>query len=471
MVKPVIRNLSASSAGIINNITASEAALAGAPLAKNTVDSIKMVGEWICATQQRQNAFLSALCNKIVKTVIETRAYTNPWKWAKRGSLEVGDSLELIFTSLVKAENVLEEGQSVNDKLADLFRTRTPNVLASYMSTNFAKKYSTTIDEETLSYAFSNTDGLLKLVGDITAALYTSFELDEFLMLKFVVYRCAIDGKIKAYGISALSSEANCKAAVEKIRSISNEMTFMKSKYNMAKVLTHTPKEAQKVIVDCDTEAKLGVQVLASAFNKSEVEYGERILVDSFGDDELERLHDLLGLGENESVFTSDEINLINTIKLIILDKDWLLMYDRLVRMTEQYTPNDLKTTLFLHHAALFAASPFRGAALLTTSTPAVTSIALTPATGTASVYAGGNIACTATVTATFENQDVVWSIVGTEGTDYKKGTYIGMDGVLHLAATENAENITVKCTSVADATVYATTVIANGSYVSGGGT
>lgn len=471
MIKPVIRNLTATSAGIINNITAEGGALAGAPLAKNTVESIRMAGEWICATQQRQNAFLSTLCNKIIKTVIETRAYTNPWKWAKKGSLELGDSIELVFTGLVKAENVLEEGQSVNDKLADLFRTRKPDVLSSYMATNFSKKYVTSVDEEALSYAFSTTDGLLKLVGDIVAALYTSFEYDEYVMLKYCIRRAALDGRVYAVKINDLNSEANCKAAVESIRTLSNDMTFMKSKYNRARVLTFCPKDNQKVFVSPSVESKISVQVLASAFNRSDADYGERILIDDFDDDELERLHDLLGLGENEAAFTDDEIALLNTIKMIIVDKEWLLMYDRLVKMTEQYTPNDLKMTYFLFHTALFGLSPFRDAALLTTSTPGVTSITLTPATGTATVYAGGNIACTATVAATFANQDVVWSIVGTEGTDYKKGTHIGMDGVLYLAATEDAQNITVKCTSVADATVYATTVIANGSYVSGGET
>ena len=73
--KPVVRNLNATSVGIINWVLAEEDGyLAGAPLVENTEQSIKQVGEFINAYQGRQNQFLSALVNRIGLVIISSKA-------------------------------------------------------------------------------------------------------------------------------------------------------------------------------------------------------------------------------------------------------------------------------------------------------------------------------------------------------------------------------------------------------------
>lgn len=462
-IKPTLRNINASSAGVINWAVAEESGyLAGCPLADNTIESIKAVGEFINATQQRQNSFLSSLVNRIALVIISTKAYSNPWSFAKRGRLEAGDSLEEIYVNLAKVEKY-KPSNATNAFLADLFGKRKPDVLASYSATNFLEKYPVTVSAEQLSYAFTSMDGVNNLIEYITQSLYSAFEYDEFLVLKFVLYRAILDGKVKAINISALNSEANCKAAIEKIRSLSNNMTFLKQEYNYAKVYQHCPKADQKVIIDADAEAALGVQVLAYAFNKSEAEYGDRILLDGFGTTERDRLDMIFDLDveHGEHCFTSDEITAIGTIKLVIMDKDWFILYDRLVTMTEQYMPNTLEWNYFLHHQALFSWSPFKNICVLYTGNAgAVSAISVTPSTADAAV--GTSLAFTASVTATgFVDQSVVWSVVGA---DSGKGTKIGQDGILHIGAEETATSgsgtLTVKATSVADATVYGTATV-----------
>lgn len=461
--KPVLRNLNASSVGIINWVLAEEQGyLAGAPLASNTVDSIKMVGEYINATQQRQNQFLGALVNRIALVIVSTKAYKNPWSFTKRGTIEAGESLEEIYVNLAKVEQ-FDPGTTTNNLLADLFGKRKPDVQAAFHQMNYQKKYPVTVSQDQLTTAFTSMEGVANLIEYIVQSLYTAFEYDEFLMLKYMLYRLALDGKIKATTISALSSEANCKAAVKAVKAVSNEMTFLKTGYNMAGVYTHTPKEDQMVIIDTDVDANLDVEVLASAFNIDKVKFeGQRVLVDSFGDAEIARLDELLDIDTSggEHCFSSGELTAIATIKMIIIDRDFLMEYDKLVKMTEMPIPNTLEWQYFLHHWAIFSASPFKNAALFTTASSAVTSVTVAPATADAAV--GTSLAFTATVATTgFINSDVVWSVVNA---DTGKGTKIGNDGVLHIGAEETATGgsgaLTVKATSKADGSVYGTATV-----------
>lgn len=454
--KPTVRNLNATSVGIINWVLAEESGyLAGAPLANDTVQSIKQVGEFINAYQPRQNQFLSALVNRIALVIIASKAYKNPWSFTKRGTIDAGETIEEIYVNLAKVET-FDPGNTTNALLADLFGKRKPSVCVAFHQMNYQKKYPVTVSQDQLVTAFTSMEGVANLIEYIVQSLYTAFEYDEFLMLKYMLYRLALDGKIKATTIAALNSEANAKAAVKAVKSISNEMTFMKTKYNMAGVYTHTPKEEQMVIIDTDVDATLDVEVLASAFNIDKVKFeGQRILVDSFGDEEIARLDDLLEIEEGSHCFTADELTAIGTIKMIIIDRDFLMEYDKLVKMTEMPLPNTLEWQYFLHHWAVFSASPFKNAALLTTASSAISSVTVSPATADAAV--GTSLAFTATVAATgFIDSTVAWTVTGAA----KAGTKIGRDGILTIAADETAQSLTVKATSVADATKYGTATV-----------
>lgn len=461
--RPVVKNLNATSVGIINWVLAEESGyLAGAPLAKDTVQSIRQVGEFINSYQPRQNQFLSALVNRIALVIIASKAYKNPWSFTKRGTIDAGETIEEIYVNLAKVEQ-FDPGNTTNALLADLFGKRKPDVQAAFHQMNYQKKYPVTVSQDQLVTAFTSMEGVANLIEYIVQSLYTAFEYDEFLMLKYMLYRLALDGKIKATSIPALSSEANCKTAVKAVKSTSNEMTFMKTKFNMAGVYTHTPKEDQMVIIDTDVDAALDVEVLASAFNIDKVKFeGQRILVDSFGDAEIARLDDLLDIdttGGNHC-FSSDELTAIGTVKMIIIDREFLMEYDKLVKMTEMPLPNTLEWQYFLHHWAVFSASPFKNAALFTTASSDVTGITVTPSTADAAV--GTSLAFTATVAKTgFISDEVVWTVVNA---DAGKGTKIDQNGVLTIGAEETATAgsgaLTVKATSKVKSSVYGTATV-----------
>lgn len=455
-VRPVVKNLNATSVGILNWVLADQSGyLAGAPAVQDTVQSIKQVGEFINAYQPRQNQFLSALVNRIGLVIVSSKSYSNPWQWIKRGTLEYGESLEEIYVNLAKVEN-FQPGGSTNELLADLFGRRLPDVQAAFHQMNFQKKYPVTVSEEQLRTAFTSMDGVNNLIEYIIQSLYTAFEYDELCVYQYMLGRLALDGKIKAFTINAVTDKASAEEAVIELKNVSDEMEFLKTDYNMAGVYTHTPKEDQYVIKSISVNNRLSVQVLAPAFNMGEVEFaGHQVLLDTYDDAKLARMAELLGDDDEFVAFTSDEVAELNKIKMFLIDREFLMQYDKLVKMSEQQVPNNLSWQYFLHHWAIFSASPFKNAAVFTTASSNITGITVSPDSATA--YPGSTLSLTATVAGTgLYNSDVTWKLTGAN----KSGTKVSRDGVVTIAADETSDTLLVTVTSVAKPTVYGTAAI-----------
>ena len=103
-IRPEIQSLDATSPQILNavrnDIGGTYADMV--PLADNSTASIRAIGEIINTYQPLQNAFLSALVNRIGRVIITSRLYENPWAMFKKGLLEYGETIEEIFVNLAK---------------------------------------------------------------------------------------------------------------------------------------------------------------------------------------------------------------------------------------------------------------------------------------------------------------------------------------------------------------------------------
>lgn len=456
-IPKTVTNMRPRSVGVINSVL-QELEGVGAPQAKDTLESIKSIGNYINSFQPRYNQFWSTLVNRIILSIIASKMYENPWKIFKKGLLDAsGETIEEIFNRLpdVKEYN---NGDNTNSVLAALFGKNADAPLVAYHEINFTKYYDTSIDRKMAAMAFNTIDGLENVIQDKIRQLYAAMSYDEYWMMRFTLAQAALDGKITPIQISdPESSEANAKAAVKKIRALSNNMTFKSDQYTMAGVLTETNKEDQVVICDTDVDATLGVDVLAVCFNKSEVDYSNsRILCDKFTSGCVERLNQLLNIPEGSTCLSADDITALNTIKLYVVDKDFLMIYDKLIEMTEQYNPLNFQIKYFLHHWASFSASPFKQAAMLTTTASAVSAVSVTPSTPDAAV--GTSLAFTAAVTKTgFVSDAVIWTVTGGAA---GKGTKISSDGILTIGAGETASTLTVKATSAVNSSVYGTATV-----------
>lgn len=451
---PKQTNLKATAADVVNSIAA-EAGLTNVPTVVNEGDtlsdgtkatrtmaltSLRAAGNAITGFQPTSNAFLSALVNRIGLVLINSKLYSNPWAMFKRGMLEYGESIEELFVNIVSAQNFDPETAE-----NEVFKRKLPDVRSAFHTMNFQKHYDTTVTRAQLAQAFLSFQGISDLITRITEALYTSANYDEFLVMKYLIAYSAVYGGFYPVGISAVTPE-NSNAIVTTLKTMSDNLTFLKSDYNLAGVHTHSPKTSQVFIMSTAFANLVDVETLALAFNIDKVELMGRIVkVDSFGFDDSEkaRLDELLGKNPGY-VDLSGSMDKLKALPCVCVDESFFMIFDNFQEMTDQWNGLGLYWNYFLHTWKTFSTSPFANALLFTTETPNVTSVTVTPDTATAS--AGASLAFTADVVVTgFASAQVVWSISGNTSSN----TRIDGQGRLKLAADEKGATITVTATSV----------------------
>lgn len=450
--KPTVQKLNANSVDIVNAVRASAtpAYQSAVPLANGTIESIREIGKIINSYQPFQNEFLKALVNRIGMVLVTSKMYDNPWARFKRGMMEYGETVEEIFVNIASPHTF---DPAVAEK--EVFKREIPDVRATFHYMNYQKFYKTTISQEQLKQAFLGWDGVTDLIGRIVDSLYTSANYDEFLVMKYLIAKNAIEGNLYPVNIPAVGA-ANAKTIVSDIKGISNNLEFMSSSYNAANVFTYSNKGRQILILNAAFDAVIDVEVLASAFNMDKAEFmGQRVLVDDFSNFDNVRLTELLGDNPNFSAFTTAEITLLKSIPAVLVDEDWFMIFDNLIEFTENYNGEGLYWNYWLHTWKIFSTSPFANAILFTTGTPAVTAVAVTPATAT--MAKGSSMTFKATVTATgLASQAVTWEITGATSST----TTINGNGMLSIGTDEESDSIVVTATSVYTPTVSGTATV-----------
>lgn len=405
--RPNATNLTATSVDILNAIrnSASSNYRDYIPPASDTLDSIREIGSIMMNYPVLQNEFLNALVNRIGRVIISSKSYTNPWAVFKRGLLEFGETVEEVFVNIAKPfEYDAEVAES------EIFKREIPDVRAAFHVLNYQKFYKTTVQQEQLRQAFLSWDGITDLITKIIDSMYTAANYDEFQVMKYMVAKQIISGQL--YPVSIASITANtAKSATSKIKGISNNFEFMTNKYNRAGVHTHTAKEDQYLIMNADIDALIDVEVLAAAFNMSKAEFmGHRVLVDGFGELDMDRLDLLFKETESYVKFSDDELAALNEIPCVIVDKVWFMILDNMFNFTEQYNGQGLYWNYFYHVWKTFSVSPFANSAVFVPGTPSVISVTIAPTAVTASAGQTVNLSATV-VTQYFAPQTLDWSV------------------------------------------------------------
>lgn len=420
------------------------------PTATSTTESIRNIGSIIMQYQPLQNAFLSTLVNRIGRVIITSKLYENPWKNFKKGMLEYGETIEEIFVNIAKPHQ-FDPAVAENE----MYKREKPDVSTAFHSMNYQKFYKTTISQDQLRQAFLSWSGITDLVGRIIDSLYTGASYDEFLVMKYMLARLALDGKITSVTIPAVNA-TNAKSIVSTIKAVSNKLEYLSNKYNMMGVSTLSKKDEQNIVLTSDFDATIDVEVLASAFNMDKAQFmGKRIGVDSFSEIDTDRLAILFKDDPSYTPLTSDELTLLSAVPSMILDDNFFMIFDNFQNMTEKYNAEGLYWNYWFHKWNTFSASPFANAVLFTTTQPAINSIAVSPSTAT--VAKGATLQLSATLTTTgIVNKEVEWTITGESAL---KST-ISPTGLLTVSATETNTEIDVIATSKFDNTKFATATI-----------
>ena len=449
--KPKIVTLTNSCVDILNVIrnNASVNYQNYVPHATADADSIREIGAVIMDNPQLQNEFLSALVNRIGRVLITSKMYDNPWSMFKKGMLEFGETIEEIFVNIAQPfqfdPNVAE---------SNLFKREIPDVRSAFHIMNYQKYYKTTIQNDQLRQAFLSWQGITDLIAKIVDAMYTGANYDEFQTMKYMLAKHILNGLMNPVTIPAINT-ANMNSIVSTIKGVSNKFTFLNSKNNLAGVMNHTPKQEQYLLVNSQFDATMNVEVLASAFNMDKAEFdGHHVLVDSFGDLDIERLNILFADDPTYTEIGQTELEALDAIPCVLVDSDWFMIFDNYQNFTEQYNGEGLYWNYWYHVWKTFSVSPFSNNAVFVAGTPAVKTVTVTPSEAT--VSAGGQIQLSVTVdTDNYAPQSVIWSIA----TGGDKAS-ISSTGMLKINSNAGTGSITVKATSTFDSTKTDTATI-----------
>lgn len=419
------------------------------PIATDGADSIKAIGSIIMDSPNLQNEFVSALINRIGRVIINSKMYSNPWSRFKKGYLEFGETVEEIFVEIAKP---FQYDPATAE--SEIFKREKPDYRSAFHVMNYQKFYKVTISQAQLKTAFLSYAGMSDLISKTIETLYTAANYDEFLTMKYLLARHILDGHFAPVAISDWTTSANMKSVISTIKSTSNQLEFMNTKYNVAGVHQHTPKREQYLILNANFDAVMDVEVLASAFNMSKAEFmGNRVLIDGFDKLDIARLKELFKDDPTFVEFDSTDLATLAAVPCVLVDKDYFMIFDNLNEFTEQRNGEGLYWNYWYHQWKTFSVSPFSNAVIFTSTASAVTSVTVSPDAATLPI--GGSLQLTATVAGTgFVDKSVTWSSADSDSVS------VSPTGMVTVLDGDDEDTVVITATSTADSTKTDTATI-----------
>ena len=327
-----------------------------------------------------KNAFINTLTNKVAKSVIFSKIYSNPLKKLKKGKVEYGESIEELFVQMAMAKNFGENWESSGTPEGDLIRKLKPKVTALYCTVNFDKKYKTTVIDKQLRKAFVNEYGLSNLVMQIVSSITSQAEYQEFLATKGVMLNLVAECKNKSLDAEhKTESDASlpigtvvkqtpyirqvtsAKDLVQAIREEVGNMKFPSTKYNLAKELNWVNPQDLVLMTTPSVSADIDVNVLASAFNVSSTDVTTRtILVDEMPKGIFKSTSALVDKAPYDlSSGNSISCDTTKNVKAILFDKDLLQIWDTYQATGTFYNAEGNYTNHFANREGIFAVCSF----------------------------------------------------------------------------------------------------------------
>ena len=428
------------------------------PVADGTKASLQSIGQVFMTYPDILNEYLTALWNKVGAARMRYREYTNPLSAAfRKGELGLGEFVEEIFVGLCQAHQF-------NPELAEttVFQREIPDVKAAYHKLSLQVYYKQTIQENELEMAFTSWDNVDRLTELIVARMYNAGEYDEYQAILQLIAQNILDGTIR---VVSLPQSMGSSDVTKVILSASDDFTLMSKNFNYAGGHTFTPKEDQFLLGSSGFWASQNVDVYAVSFNMDKVEFmGHRILINALGDIDTERLNALFGGQPGYEEIGSSDLEELNKIVAVLLDREWVQLYTKLRRtVTDPYNGDGLYFSYKYHMWDVLASSPFSNAIVFSSAgEPTVTALTVTPSEVTMPKGVATSFVITANVTTTgFASKAVTWEI--TSGTDGVDATITPLgDGKcqVNLLSTATAAEVIVTCTSTVNSARSATCAI-----------
>lgn len=361
-----VSTLNASTIDILNTIRANASAeyQGSVPVVTKATD-IPKVGEVLYGYPALANQFLSALVNRIALVRVKSAVFNNAYSQLKKGYLEFGETVEEVFVNICKAREFSAEKAESRELKRSL-----PDVRTAFHTMNYRVQYPITIQDEDLRMAFLSAEGVTDLIARIVDSVFTAAEYDEYLLFKYLLIKAISHGKIFPKAFDA----ADMKNAAKAFRSMSNQLTFMNTKYNDSGVHTTTPREDQFIFMDSEFNASYDVDVLAAAFNMDRATFtGQLMLIDDWTTFDNDRFSDIIAGSDMIEPVTTEELALMANVKAVICDREWFQVYDNQSKMTEKYVASGEYWNYFYNVWKTVSSSPFSNAVVFVDDAVSVT--------------------------------------------------------------------------------------------------
>ena len=412
-----------------------------------STNGLHTIGRYVTEYQATRNHFVDVLINRIVMTLVTSRTWDNEWRDFKRGTLDLGETIEEVYVNIARPFNFDPDTAEKH-----VFRREFPDVRATFHSMNSQKFYKVSISQQELRTAFLAWSGISDLVTRIIDSLYTAMNYDEYICMKYMLCRAILNGGIGGYKVTDFTSNSNLGDLISAVRGTVNNMRFLSPKYNAAGVMNASTDVY--CFVDTYLDARIDVNVLAAAFNMDRATFaGRRVYIDGWDNHDTARLAILFEKDPDYVPFTSDELAVLAGVGAVVCERNLFMVYDNLQEFESINNGQGLYYNYWLHAWKTFSISPFAQAIVFTKDNFSVSTVTIKAADGTSdpttTIRKGGSAQYAAVVAGSGTyNGAVTWSLSGAQ----ESGTYI-MGGTLRIATNETAAYLTLTATSVGDST------------------
>lgn len=362
--KPRIATNTNISADIINAVknSASSYYKEYVPYVTADAESLRGIGAIIMNNPALENEFLNALVNRIAFARIASRLYTNPLATLKKGVIDVGETVEDIFVNIAKVYQYGEIAGTGADTATNLFKKYEPDVRSAFYIMNSQLTYPVTVNRAMLKSAFKSWSGMDELISGIIQSVYTAAAYDEFNVTKYLIGQHILNGKLAYYRFDDTSAD-KYKLCATQMRKASNDFQFMSTDYNIAGVTTFTDSDKKVILINTDYDANIDTNVLASAFQLPYADYlNRRILIDGLGHLDIARLNKIFANDPTYKEPSTDDMTFLDKVAGVIIDEDFVQIYDNVFEMRDMPVANTLDHNYFLHMWQTYGVSPFANA-------------------------------------------------------------------------------------------------------------
>ena len=233
------------------------------------------------------NEFVNTLANMIYAPMLIKKSWSNPLGKFKKGKKTFGDTVEEVYNNFIKAKTYDQTG-------AGLLTRELPDTKVIFHRMNRKDTYQLTDSPEMLAKAFKSYEGVADYLQNLFTAIRNSAELDEYIIMRELIAEAYESGAMKAVAVAdPQASEANAKAFIKTVKTVSGDMTFPNSNWNgyldvqstdNKPIITFSGRDEQVLLIDNATDVACDVDVLSYAFHKDLQSFNTDVkqIVDAF---------------------------------------------------------------------------------------------------------------------------------------------------------------------------------------------